>query len=91
MADRSEPRVGIEIAPPPEIAVGGGNAFTLGGYCYQSGQRTIGLAVRVGGTVQPVERFGLPRDDVYAGLAAGDPAAAQAYRSGFVALVDLGR
>ncbi|HEY1237436.1 MAG TPA: glycosyltransferase [Solirubrobacterales bacterium] len=87
--DRLEPRVGIEIAAPAEIAVGGGNAFALGGYCYAPDQRTTGLGVRVGGTVQPVEHFGLPRDDVYARHAPGDPAASQAYRSGFVSLVDL--
>jgi glycosyltransferase involved in cell wall biosynthesis len=87
--DRVEPRVGIEIAPPAEIAVGGGNAFALGGYCYQPDQQTTGLAVRVGGTLQPVERFGFPRDDIYARHPAGDPAATHAYRSGFVSLVDL--
>jgi glycosyltransferase involved in cell wall biosynthesis len=84
-----EPTVGIEIAPPAEIAVGRGTAFAIGGYCYQPDQPTTGLAVRIGGTLQPVERFGLPRDDVYARHAAGDPAAAHAYRSGFVSVVDV--
>jgi glycosyltransferase involved in cell wall biosynthesis len=87
--ERIEPTVGIEIAPPAEIAVGRGTAFAIGGYCYQPDQPTTGLAIRIGGTLQPVERFGLPRDDVYARHAAGDPAAAHAYRSGFVSLIDV--
>ena len=82
--ERIEPRVGIEIAPPAEIAVGRGTAFALGGYCYQPDQRTTGLAVRIGGTLQPVEHFGLPRDDVHARDAAGEPAAAHPNPSGFV-------
>ena len=43
----------------------------------------------VGGSRQRVERFGLPRDDVYAagGRRPGGPLSA--YRSGFVAVVDL--
>ena len=69
--------------------MGGGTAFVLGGHCYDRAQRTRGLAVRIGGTTQPVERFGLPRDDVYETLAPDDPARPRAYRSGFVALVDL--
>ena len=87
--ERIEPTLGIEIAPPAEIAVGRGNAFAIGGYCYQPDQGTTHLAVTVGGTLQPVARFGLPRDDVYARHPLEDPAAAHAYRSGFVSLVDL--
>ncbi len=52
-------------------------------------ERTRELAVRIGGSRQPVEHFGLPRDDVYEALAPNDPARPHAYRSGFVALVDL--
>lgn len=81
--------VGLEISPPDRIAVGRGNAFVIGGYCYHAQERTTELAVRIGGATQPVERFGLPRDDVYAQVDPGDPAAAHAYRSGFVAVVDL--
>jgi glycosyltransferase involved in cell wall biosynthesis len=86
----SKPAVaGLEIRPPAEIAVGGGSAFVVGGYCYHPTERTRELAIQVGDSRQPVERFRLPRDDVYEGLEAGDPARAHAYRSGFVALVDL--
>jgi glycosyltransferase involved in cell wall biosynthesis len=86
----SKPAIaGLEIRPPAEIAVGGGSAFVIGGYCYHPTERTRELAVQVGDSRQPVERFRLPRDDVYEGLEAGDPARAHAYRSGFVALVDL--
>jgi glycosyltransferase involved in cell wall biosynthesis len=79
--------VGIEIAPPGRIAVGRGNAFVIGGHCHHPDGRTRELAIRVGGSRQRVERFGLPRDDVYRRASGGDPAAA--YRSGFVAVVDL--
>jgi glycosyltransferase involved in cell wall biosynthesis len=79
----------LEIPPPGRIAVGRGSAFVLGGYCYHPAGRTRALAVGIGGTRQPFERVRLPRDDVYAQLDPGDTAAAHAYRSGFVSLVDL--
>ncbi len=87
MADSTVAR--LEIGPPERLAVGRGTAFVLAGHCYDRAARTRGLAVRVGGSTQPVERFRLPRDDVYESLAASDPARAHAYRSGFVALLDV--
>ena len=83
------PVVELEILPPRTIAVGRGNAFVIGGYCYHPEFPTRGLSVRVGGTRQHVEHARLPRDDVYARVNPDDPVAAIAYRSGFVALVDL--
>jgi glycosyltransferase involved in cell wall biosynthesis len=80
---------GLEIQPPARIAVGRGSAFVIGGYCYHPSERTRRLQVQVGDSRQEVQRFRLPRDDVYEGLEAGDPARLHAYRSGFVALVDL--
>jgi glycosyltransferase involved in cell wall biosynthesis len=80
---------GVEIQAPGRIAAGRGNAFVIGGYCYHPAERTRELAVRVGNSRQPVEHFGLPRDDLYAEQTAADAAAAHAYRSGFVALVDV--
>jgi glycosyltransferase involved in cell wall biosynthesis len=80
---------GLEIPAPGRIAVGRGNAFVIGGYCYHPAERTKELAVRIGEVRQPVERFGLPRDDLYAEHAPDDPVASHAYRGGFVALVDL--
>ena len=82
-------RVGIEIEPPARVAVGRGTAFAMGGYCYHPEQPTRALAIGVDGSRQPVEHLRLPRDDVYEQLDPGDPARAHAYRSGFVALVDL--
>jgi glycosyltransferase involved in cell wall biosynthesis len=79
----------IEIAPPERIAVGRGNAAVIGGYCYHPAERTRRLSIRVGHSRQPVERFGLPRDDAYERAGPGSAAAAGAYRSGFVGLVDL--
>src|SRR5262249_58226603 len=55
----------VEIRPPARIAVGRGNAFVLGGWCYHQAARARGLSVRVGDSVQRVERFGLPRDHVH--------------------------
>ena len=88
-ADGAQVVAGLEIPPPPTIAVGRGSAFVLGGYCYHRAGRTRELAIAIGGTRQLVERMRLPRDDVYGRLDPGDPATAQAYRSGFVSLVDL--
>ena len=89
MKTQSQVTAGIEIRPPDSIAIGRGNAVVIGGHCYDRRSRTRDLAVRVNGSRQPLERFGLPREDVYAGLAADDPARSHAYRSGFVGVVDL--
>jgi glycosyltransferase involved in cell wall biosynthesis len=79
----------VEIPPPGRLAVGRGNAFVIGGWCHHPAARTRRLSIRVGGSSQSVERFGLPRDDVHELVSPGSAAAASAYRSGFVALVDL--
>ena len=79
----------LEILPPRTIAVGRGNAFVIGGYCYHPEFPTRELSVRVGGTRQRVEHARLPRDDVYGRVNPDDPVSALAYRSGFVALIDL--
>jgi glycosyltransferase involved in cell wall biosynthesis len=89
-ADAREAVAALEIEPPNRIAVGRGNAFVVGGYSYSPEGRTRELAVRIGSSLQRVERFGLPRDDVYERAGGeGGPAGASAYHSGFVALVDL--
>jgi glycosyltransferase involved in cell wall biosynthesis len=88
-AERLQPRLGLEIEPPGRIAVGGGNAVVIGGYCYVPDQKTRGLAIGVGGSRQRVQRFRLPRGDVYQQLDARGTVGAHAYRSGFVAVVDL--
>jgi glycosyltransferase involved in cell wall biosynthesis len=85
----NSPAAELEILPPRTIAVGRGNAFVIAGYCYHPEFPTRELSVRVGGTRQRVEHARLPRDDVYARVNPDDPVAALAYRSGFVALVDL--
>ena len=90
MNEGSRPRFAIEIPPPKRIAVGRGNAFVIGGWCYHPAARTQELSVAVGGSRQRIERFGLPRDDVYERVPVAESVtAASAYRSGFVALVDL--
>jgi GT2 family glycosyltransferase len=79
----------LEIRLPSAVAVGKGNAFVIAGYCYHPHERTEELAIQVGDTRQAVEHFRMPRADVYARHDAGDPARDHAYRSGFVALLDL--
>jgi glycosyltransferase involved in cell wall biosynthesis len=79
----------IEIGPPESVAIGRGNAIVIAGHAHHPGERTSGLAVGIDGTRQPVAHVRLPRADVYEGVAPGDPARVQAYRSGFVTVVDL--
>jgi glycosyltransferase involved in cell wall biosynthesis len=88
-AEGDQPMAALEIRPPERIAVGRGTAFVIAGYAYSPVEATRGLAVRVGRSVHSVERFRLPRDDVYGRLPEGDPARPFAYRSGFVSVVDL--
>src|SRR4051812_23438609 len=82
---------GLDITPPERLALGRGNAFVVAGHCYHPERRTRRLDVSVGGRRQPVERFRLPREDVFDAAArnGGDPSA-QAFRSGFVACPAVG-
>jgi glycosyltransferase involved in cell wall biosynthesis len=79
----------IELQPPESIVVGRGNAVVIGGHCYYPSERIRRLEIEVDGARQPVERFGLPRGDVYGSLEPGNPARPHAYRSGFVTVADL--
>jgi len=79
----------VEIGPPEGIAVGRGNAFVIAGYAYSPAGATRELAIRVGESRRRVDRFGLPRDDVYEDLAEEGPARSRAYRSGFVSVIPL--
>jgi glycosyltransferase involved in cell wall biosynthesis len=88
-AEASAPVAELEIGPPERLGVGRGTAFAIAGYAYSPAGAATSLGVDVGGSVQRVRRFGLPRDDVYGRLPEGDPARPQAYRSGFVSIVDL--
>ena len=79
----------LELGPPARVAVGKGSAFVVAGYCYHPTESTHRLDIRLGEARQPVERFGLPRKDVYDRLEAGDPARERAFKSGFVAIPAL--
>jgi glycosyltransferase involved in cell wall biosynthesis len=79
----------LDISPPARLAVGKGTAFVVAGHCYHPRERTRALAIQIGDLRQPVDRFRLPRQDVYDSLAEDDPARPHAFRSGFVALLDL--
>jgi glycosyltransferase involved in cell wall biosynthesis len=75
----------LEIGLPATLAVGRGNAFVIGGYCYHPHQSTRRLEVQIGETKQPIARWGLPRQDVFEAAAGGDDGG-RAFRSGFVAM-----
>jgi glycosyltransferase involved in cell wall biosynthesis len=79
----------LEISPPARLAVGRGSAFVIGGYCYHPHRRTRMLEVEVDGKRQEVERFRLPRQDVYARVGANGRSGANSFRSGFVAMPTL--
>jgi glycosyltransferase involved in cell wall biosynthesis len=79
----------LDISPPARLAVGKGTAFVVAGHCYHPRERTRALAIQIGDLRQPVDRFRLPRQDIYDNLAQDDPAGPHAFRSGFVALLDL--
>jgi glycosyltransferase involved in cell wall biosynthesis len=79
----------LEIPPPARLAVGKGTAFVIGGYCYHPYRRTRMLEVEVDGMRQRVERFRLPRQDVYARVGEDGRSGANAFRSGFVAMPTL--
>jgi glycosyltransferase involved in cell wall biosynthesis len=76
----------LEIDPPRRLAVGRGSAFVIGGYCYHPAAATRALAVQLGEERQPVERFRLPREDVFEQPPEESGARAHAFRSGFVAM-----
>jgi glycosyltransferase involved in cell wall biosynthesis len=76
----------LEIGVPERLVVGSGTAFVVGGYCYHPHHPTRSLAVQVGDSRQPVERFRLPREDVFERLPQGAEGGSQAFRSGFVAM-----
>jgi glycosyltransferase involved in cell wall biosynthesis len=85
----AEPVARLEVAPPGRLAVGRGTAFAIAGHAYAPEARTRSLAIRIGDSLQPIARYGLPREDVYRRLEQSDPARPLAYRSGFVSIVDL--
>jgi glycosyltransferase involved in cell wall biosynthesis len=68
----------LEIAPPRELAVGRGNAFAIGGYCYHPAAQVGVPLIELGGERQAVEHSGLPRLDGFA--RAGE----RGYHSGFL-------
>ena len=76
----------LEIDLPRLLVVGRGTAFVLGGYCYHPSFPTRSLSIQVGESRQPVERFRLPREDVFEELPEGAEGPANAFRSGFVAM-----
>jgi glycosyltransferase involved in cell wall biosynthesis len=81
----SEAIAGLDIDPPASLAVGRGNAFVIAGYCYHPELRTRGLWVEVAGSRQRVDRWGLPRRDVFDRARNGGDPGPRAFRSGFVA------
>jgi glycosyltransferase involved in cell wall biosynthesis len=81
-----KPIAKLEIGLPKRLVVGRGTAFVIGGYCYHPDGATRSLTVQVGELDHPVDRFRLPREDVFASLPETSPARSHAFRSGFVAM-----
>jgi Glycosyl transferase family 2 len=84
--DTDQAIAGLDIQPPARLVAGKGNAFVIAGYCYHSSEPIRALEIDVAGSREAVERFGLPRGDVFSRVPEDDPAARRAYRSGFVAM-----
>ena len=82
--------IGLDIHPPARLAVGKGNAFVIGGYCYHREQPTRRLFVEVASSREPVDRWGLPRQDAFERHRGGDDGDRHAFRSGFVAMAKVG-
>src|SRR4051794_41954546 len=76
---------GLDIPPPARLAVGRGNAFALAGHCHHRWARIRRLEIAVGGLRTQVDRYGMPRNDVYEEAHAAGTAPAMAFHSGFVA------
>ncbi len=82
-APEQELVTGLEIRPPERLALGRGNAFVVGGYCYHPRAEPRGLALEVGGERVPVAHTGLPRIDLF------DRVGERAFHSGFLAMARL--
>jgi glycosyltransferase involved in cell wall biosynthesis len=73
-----ELHVHIEAPLPRDLAVGGGTALFVAGWCHRPGARVRALQIVVDGEAQPVSAHGMPRLDVLRAI--GDETS---YRSGF--------
>jgi glycosyltransferase involved in cell wall biosynthesis len=81
---------GLDIRPPARLAVGKGNAFVVAGYCYHRARPVRRVLVEVGGSRRPVQKLGLPRQDVFERSRNGRAASRHAFHSGFVAMPTVG-
>ena len=81
--------VGLDFPLPSALAVGGGTALFLCGWCFSPRARIRSLSLTVEGEAQPLMLHGMPRSDVLRGLHPGlHPSEAagpalRSYRSGF--------
>ena len=80
-APPDELRAGLDIGPPETLAVGGGTAFPIAGWCHHPAGRTLSLDVAVAGTRRTLAHHSLPRREVWE---RERDFGAHAYRSGFV-------
>jgi glycosyltransferase involved in cell wall biosynthesis len=105
--DTSDLRVHLDAPLPTELAVGGGSALFVGGWCLCPRARIRALSLVVDGRTHPVSAHGMPRLDVFRALhpaldpfatrgVVEDPGSADdplllSYRSGFWGLAPVPR
>jgi hypothetical protein len=86
----------LDAPLPSDLAIGGGTALFVAGWCVSPQGRVRALRFVVDGEEQPVAAHGMPRGDVFAALhpradaASADDPAVTAYRSGFWGIVRIG-
>lgn len=79
---------------PAELAVGGGTALFVDGWCFCPTARITNLTILVGGRSQPLLAYGMPRRDVFRAYHPGlEPGAAAppapSWTSGFWGLIEV--
>ena len=75
----------LEIELPERLALGRGNAFVVAGHAHDPAARTSSLELELDGQRQPVDRFELPRSDVYE-----RHGGSRSFKSGFVGVAAAG-
>jgi glycosyltransferase involved in cell wall biosynthesis len=78
--------VQLDVELPPEVAVGGGTAIFVCGWCFRPDAEIAALEFLLDGRPQPVDSHGMPRMDPLRAL--HDP---HSYASGFWGLVRIDR
>jgi glycosyltransferase involved in cell wall biosynthesis len=81
---------GLDHPLPGTVAVGGGTALFVFGWCFARRGRIRSLALVVDGEAQAVMLHSLPRSDVFQALHAAEDRDSASYRSGFWGIARIG-